>query len=124
MKKPIAILTLSISILCLPGCFRDATVTGLPVSDQAEIEEWRHHFLYGLVRGVKDVDMNEVCPQGVGRIERKQNGWNGLVSVLTIGIYTPQKLNLYCAATPVTVERIVAEPPNVGAESTQEQVAE
>lgn len=97
-----AILTLIASVLVLPGCFRDATVTGLPMSDHATLEEWRHHFLFGVVRGIRtdDVQLEEVCPQGVARIETKQNGWNGLVSALTVGIYTPTKLNIYCAAEP------------------------
>jgi hypothetical protein len=55
--------------LVAPGCFRDATVTGLPVADEPALEDWRNHFLGG-------------------------------VSVLTHGIYTPQKLNVFCAAVP------------------------
>jgi hypothetical protein len=105
MKHGIAVLTLMASTLVLSGCFRDATVTGLPVSDHAELEQWRHHFLFGVVRGIRtdDVQLAEVCPQGVGRIETKQNGWNGLVAGLTFGIYTPMKLNIYCADVPVPI---------------------
>ena len=104
MRYVFVALSLTVFLLCVPGCFRDATVTGLPVADEPALEDWRNHFLYGVVRGIKtdDVDLDEVCPQGVARIETKQNGWNGLVSVLTIGIYTPQKLNIYCVAIPDT----------------------
>lgn len=102
MKYSIATLTLMLFALLLPACFRDATVTGLPVADEPALEDWRNHFLYGVVRGIKtdDVELDEICPKGVARIETKQNGWNGLVSVLTLGIYTPQKLNVYCVALP------------------------
>lgn len=115
MKRSIGIFTLTLSILCIGGCFRDATVTGLPVADEPALEDWRNHFLGGVVRGIKtdDVELEKVCPEGVARIETKQNGWNGLVSVLTLGIYTPQKLNVYCAAIPdtaaVQIEALPAE---------------
>ena len=116
IKYSIAVLTLMVSILSLPGCFRDATVTGLPVAKEPALEDWRNHFLFGVVRGIRtdDVDLDKVCPEGVARIETKQNGWNGLVTVLTLGIYTPQKLNVYCVAipdaAPVETESQPAEP--------------
>jgi len=118
MRYLAAALSLMVSLLCVPGCFRDATVTGLPVADEPALEDWRNHFLFGVVRGIKtnDVELDEVCPEGVARIETKQNGWNGLVSALTIGIYTPQKLNVYCAAIPdtaaVETESLPAEEPS------------
>lgn len=105
MKHRMTTLTLLTAILVLPACFRDATVTGLPMSERPELEEWRNHFLFGVVRGIRtdDVQLTEVCPQGVARIETKQNGWNGVVSVLTMGIYTPTKLKIYCAAIPIPI---------------------
>lgn len=102
MKYSTITLIVLLFALVAPGCFRDATVTGLPVADEPALEDWRNHFLGGVVRGIKtdDVELDEICPEGVARIETKQNGWNGLVSVLTLGIYTPQKLNVFCAAVP------------------------
>jgi hypothetical protein len=123
MKYAITAFTLLLSTLVLPACFRDATVTGLPVADEPALEDWRNHFLYGVVRGIKtdDVELDEVCPQGAARMETKQNGWNGLVSVLTLGIYTPQKLNVYCAAKTPSMEmseRLPAAGAEAGVEET------
>lgn len=105
MKQTIAILAFMASILAVSGCYRDALITELPKSQDPQYEKWRNHFLYGVVRGIRteDVQLAEVCPQGVARAETKMNGWNGLVSVLTIGIYTPMKLNIYCATTAVPI---------------------
>lgn len=116
------------ALAALPGCFRDATVTGLPVADEPALEDWRNHFLGGLVRGIKtdDVKLDEVCPEGTARIETKQNGWNGLVSVLTLGIYTPTKLNVYCAAesspTEASTIPMVEEPPSAEATPGDEAI--
>lgn len=130
MKYPIATLTLMLFVFLLPACFRDATVTGLPVAEEPALEDWRNHFLFGVVRGIKtdDVELDKVCPEGVARIETKQNGWNGVVSVLTLGIYTPQKLNVYCVAMPEAEAEELVEPSAEGAPlaepPTQEEPAE
>lgn len=85
--------------LSLSGCYRDAIVSGAVPQDQPAVDKWRSHFLWGLVRGVDDFDERSVCPSGIARIEMRQNGWQGLVNVLTLGIYTPFKLKIFCAVT-------------------------
>ena len=40
------------------------------------------------------------CPTGVARVETRQSFVNGLVGILTFGIYTPMEIIVTCANGP------------------------
>lgn len=68
--------------------------------DQApgeEHNEWASFFLFGIV-GDYELDVRELCPQGVAEITTGTNFLTWLVSGVTLGIYTPRKVNVWCAA--------------------------
>jgi hypothetical protein len=55
-----------------------------------------------LNRGVFNIwgqqaNMQRACgPQGARSVRTKANGWDGLLSFLTVGIYTPQHAYVVC----------------------------
>jgi hypothetical protein len=44
------------------------------------------------------LDLRAECPSGAATIVTEQSFLNGLVGVLTIGIYTPQHVTVTCAS--------------------------
>ena len=53
-------------------------------------------WLWGLVPA-DDISTVAECPNGVATVETQQSFANGLVGLLTIGIYTPQEVRVTCA---------------------------
>ena len=60
-------------------------------------ERSHHHFIGGLVGPGEAFDASEFCPSGNLRIEHEQTFVNGLVAVLTGGIYEPRTVRVRCA---------------------------
>lgn len=90
-------LALLLLVLFLNGCgftyhFRDGDgVRG------EEHDEWASYFLFGLV-GDHEIDVRELCPQGVYEITTGTNFLTWLVTMVTVGIYNPRKVNVWCNA--------------------------
>ncbi|NOU26505.1 MAG: hypothetical protein HOO96_01250 [Polyangiaceae bacterium] len=89
----------------LTGCgytyhFRDATtVRG------EEHNEWASYFVFGVV-GDYEIDVREVCPAGVHEITTGNNFATWLLRVVTIGIYTPRKVNIWCSGGRTTASAV------------------
>jgi Bor protein len=65
----------------------------------AVVEENADFFLFGLI-GEKVVNMNDVCPAaGPARWYNQQSFVNGLLGVITFGIYTPRTIVIECSAS-------------------------
>jgi len=82
--------------LCTAGCFHQVVQTGrapgTTVVDKAFVSTW----LWGLV-AAQPIDVRQQCPSGVAVITTEQSFVNGLVAVVTLGIYTPQHVQVTCA---------------------------
>ena len=59
--------------------------------------EYVSTWFWGIV-AAKPIDVRESCRSGVAQVETEQSFLNGLVGVVTIGIYSPQRLRVTCAA--------------------------
>jgi hypothetical protein len=84
--------------LALGGCYKATFIRDPDVVRGEEHDQWTNFFIFGLV-GEQDLDVHQFCPGG--RIAEVQTGGNfltGLVSLVTIGIYTPRKVYVTCAA--------------------------
>lgn len=102
-KKPspfLRILRTAIGIgllaVALPGCFtytfQDKRYKAGEVQDQ-----WRNFFLFGII-GEAEVNVTDFCPGGeAAEVAVGSNGATWLVSWLTMGIYTPNKIYVRCA---------------------------
>lgn len=82
----------------LPGCsatFHDARIT-----PGEEKTQWAHHYVLGSL-GEAEVDVRDHCATA-----RAHEIWIGedaltlLVSVVTLGIYTPRKVAIICEKAP------------------------
>ncbi len=80
------------------GCYKATFIRDSSAVRGVEHDEWTNFFLFGLVNE-QTIDVHQFCPNGkVAQVQTGANFGTGLVSVLTIGIYTPRKVYVTCAA--------------------------
>ena len=92
--RPLSLLSLCFA---LGACHHATVETGLEPSLQTIHEPWANSWIAGLVPP-STVETAEKCPSGVSKVETQRSFLNGLVGVLTIGIYTPMEIKVTCAA--------------------------
>ena len=88
------------ALLLFPGC----STTVLVRNDKTRIEaaatysETQHFFFWGLVGArVHDISWEGVCMgQPADQIQTGFSGMNVLYSVITLGIYTPKTVQVWC----------------------------
>lgn len=84
-------------LLIASGCYHAKVVTGETPGDVVVEREMASSWINGLV-SPEDVDAAEDCPNGVAIIETELSFLNQLVGALTMGIYTPMRIVVTCAA--------------------------
>jgi hypothetical protein len=91
--------------LASSGCYRATFYRDPSVSKGETHDEWTNFYVFGLV-GSEKVDVRPFCPGGdVAAVQTGGNFVTGLVSVVTIGIYTPRKVYVTCpASTPSSAQ--------------------
>ena len=84
-------------VLVMAGCFEHTYTMGAGApSGPIVYDEGQDHWLGGLI-GERTHDVSQVCPSGNATIHDEQTFLNGLVAVITGGIYTPTTLTIRCA---------------------------
>jgi hypothetical protein len=80
------------------GCYKATFYRDPQMTSGVAHEEWTDFFLFGLV-GNEVVDVEKYCPaNSVAMVRTGANLGTGLVGVVTLGIYTPHKVYVTCAA--------------------------
>lgn len=90
-------LSIVVSALLLSACFHQVVQTGRTPGTTVVERPWTATWLWGLVPA-EEISVIAQCPNGVATIETQQSFANGLVGLLTLGIYTPQELRVTCAS--------------------------
>jgi len=87
---------LTILTIATTGCYEHtfAVGQGAPVGPVV-YDEWHNHWLLGLI-GERTIQVEQHCPSGNATIHDEQSFLNGLVSVLTSGIYSPTTVTIRC----------------------------
>jgi len=81
----------------VPACYHATVELGRPPSAQVVDKPFASSWVYGLVPP-STVQAASQCPNGVAKVETQLSFVNGLVSFLTLGIYTPMQITVTCAA--------------------------
>ncbi len=96
-SKPMMVIT---AVSLVAGCYHATIETGAPPATETVRSDWASGWLWGLVPP-KTVSTAATCTNGVSKVETQQTFLNGLVHVLTAGIYTPMAIMATCASGPV-----------------------
>lgn len=80
--------------MSLSGCYAVRYQTRLPAGGSTH-RQWLNYYLFGLV-GQHDIDLDQVCPQGV-HAWRTEAAAIGLLDLVTLGIYSPRTVTIECA---------------------------
>lgn len=93
-------IALLLAIAVTGGCYHATVNTGIEPA-APRVSMWKHSFIYGLVP-MSPVDAKKVCgDRGVARVETSQPFVQGLVTLLTSGIYTPWEVAVTCGRPPL-----------------------
>jgi hypothetical protein len=82
----------------LTGCFHIRYVNDQPATPDPAATTWHHNVVFGLVEVSPPEDVNKACPQGYAAVKSEQSFVAGLVNILTIGLYNPTDVLIYCSA--------------------------
>lgn len=87
-------------LLGLAGCYKATFFQNPNAVAGVRHERWSAFFIFGLV-GSEHFDVRDFCgPDAIAEVRTGGNFATGLVSFVTIGIYTPRKVYITCAARP------------------------
>ena len=96
MRNRVAICPLL--VLLAAGCYHAIVETGATPGTVTIQKPWASGWIYGLVPP-SPISASSQCRSGVARVETQLSFANQLVSILTIGIYTPMDIRVTCAAS-------------------------
>ena len=78
-----------VSSFVLSSCFTYTTVVGDGAKEKDEVTQWNHYFLWGLADGTISDPAALAGDSKDYKVKTEQTFVNGLVNVLTLGIYAP-----------------------------------
>lgn len=85
------------ALLGSAGCYKATFIRDPSAVKGVERDQWLDFFVFGIV-GEQNLDIKQFCADGrVAEVQTHGNFGTGVVSVLTIGIYTPRKVTVTCA---------------------------
>ena len=97
MRRPQRTLGALAILLTTAACFHQSVQSGLQPSSTVVEPQYVSTWLWGII-AAQPIDVRQQCPSGVAKVETEQSFMNGLVGALTLGIYSPQRLRVTCAA--------------------------
>ena len=92
-KTPFICLILSLTLLS--GCATQRVFMGGESNVDPDYNKSQGFWLGGTLQG-KDIDGDKLCPMGVNHIETTQSFWDSTLGFLSVGLYTPRSLKVYC----------------------------
>jgi len=74
---------LLIACLALTACHSVTFTRRVTPEAQPRVERWQHHVFHGLWDTSGPIDLSNVCPYGLARVETKRDVWNTVAQVST-----------------------------------------
>lgn len=84
-------------LMFVSGCYRHAFRTGIGATtdDRPVYSKMQAHFFWGLL-GENEIDTQSLCPEGHALIREATTVWNSILQWVTLGIFTPTDVTVYC----------------------------
>ncbi len=84
-------------VAALAGCFHQVVQTGLAPGSKVVDKPFVSTWIFGLVPA-QELDMRSECPGGIAIVTTEESFMNGLLSAITLGIWTPVHVMVTCAS--------------------------
>jgi hypothetical protein len=94
--KAVRYAVLVAALVAVTGCFRQVVQTGRTPSATVIDRPWVATWLWGLVPATP-IDVSAQCRSGIATVTTEETFMNGLVHLLTLGIYAPRHVTITCA---------------------------
>jgi hypothetical protein len=91
---PVTIGALAFACVALTGC--NTLYFEVSKEPHETVQSHRKSYFMWALTPHQTIDMREKCPNGVAAIMEETNFVDGLLSTLTIGIYSPRTSTYYC----------------------------
>lgn len=98
MQRKLSSCVAAVALLYSTACYHAVVETGRAAGTTVVSKPWVATWVFGLVPA-QEIDVAAQCPNGIARVETQQSFVNGLVAVITFGIFTPQTATITCAAS-------------------------
>jgi hypothetical protein len=100
IRKALASLRLLAAAVALSGCFTTTIQSGyVPGHAPLEARErWHSGFVLGIAEASGPYDLERICPNGWAEVKTETSFFNGVVELITSGVYNPQTVTVRCAA--------------------------
>ena len=89
--------------LSFSGCLKQRMIYKSDLSEElperADIDLWRHFFFWGLVPDTQEYQPVAYCEangQKLVATETRLSFLNGILTIMTYGLYIPQRLKIWC----------------------------
>lgn len=92
-----SIVALALALASTSAACHKATFVDPAYPKVQTAERWTDFFLFGLV-GEENIDAHAVCGDQIAAVRTGGNVGTDVVSIITLGIYTPRKIYVTCAA--------------------------
>ena len=86
----------ALAVIVLSGCYHATVNTGIEPGARQVQQPWAKSFVYGLVPPDPLNVMDECDDAGVASVETQLSFLNQIVSLLTLGIFTPMEITVTC----------------------------
>lgn len=110
-------------LVTFAGCYHARVETGLTPSAQVIDRSFAASWIHGLVPP-STVAAGQLCSNGVAVVETQLSFVNQLVGFLTLGIYTPMRIRVTCAAGGMGMDDGAGERLQVTSTADRDQVLE
>jgi hypothetical protein len=92
LRKLVAISALT----ALTGCFNVTYISRTRQPAAAVHDQNLNFFLVGLI-GQHDIQAGQICPTGIAKVHSQSTGVDVLLTIVTLGIYSPRTVHITCA---------------------------
>jgi len=98
------------ALLGSAGCYTTTLQSGLPAAPPTVEydDKWHSGVVLGIAELSGPYDLQKICPNGWAQIKTETSFVNGVVELVTSGIYSPQTVTIHCSASPVLTRQTQA----------------
>ena len=95
--------TAVLAFLSMAGCYTTTLQSGLPPAPPTVEydDKWHSGVVLGMAELSGPYDLQKICPNGWAQIKMETSFVNGVVELVTIGIYSPQTVTIRCTTSPM-----------------------